>query len=209
MAACMSLLLVTVLAASTNRAAASVEAENSASASKSLRGTSTADDVPSKEVAKTQGYMEGSCTSEAYECEGPNCCKTNGMSCFEKNKTWAACRPSCAPADLTDASQAWTCRLPFAHPLAQARETYRWPDLVAVCSAGEALVSPQAFYSTYGSSCEEYCMRGAGKVVMPEWSQFWRSIGCDGCGQPSSCPADNGKDAYTGIRCICTFPDRL
>ena len=37
---------------------------------------------------------------------------------------------------------------PFAHPLALARQTEKWPDVVAICGAGTALVDPMAFEET-------------------------------------------------------------
>ena len=37
---------------------------------------------------------------------------------------------------------------PFAHPLAVARQTEKWPDVVAICGAGTALVDPTAFEET-------------------------------------------------------------
>lgn len=160
--------------------------------------------------------MEGSCHGDLWDCKGPNCCKTNGFMCFEKNATFAACRPSCAAdkpylqeGDVNADGLPWTCRQPFAHQLAQARQTYRWPHITAVCSAGEALVDSAAFYGEYNSSCTEFCMRGAGRVVMPELSQYWIGTDCPGCGEPGSCEHDTCDHAYTGIRCACSFPDRL
>ena len=42
-------------------------------------------------------------------------------------------------------------QVPFAHPLAVARQTEQWPDVVAVCGSGIALVDPQAFTQTLSS----------------------------------------------------------
>ena len=39
---------------------------------------------------------------------------------------------------------------PFAHPLAIARQTEKWPDVVATCGAGTVLVEPKAFEETPG-----------------------------------------------------------
>ena len=45
--------------------------------------------------------------------------------------------PKASPAA---AATGWSCHEPFAHPLAKARDTEEWPDVVAVCSAGMVLV---------------------------------------------------------------------
>lgn len=192
-----------------------VQAESQELDSGVLRGSRRASSTPTQvdaEPEKQNDMIKGSCHGDGFDCKGPDCCPS-GTTCFQKNTTFAGCRPSCAPgkpaADADNDVLPWTCRMPFSHMLAQARETYRWPDIAAVCGAGDALVEPDAFYSMYGSSCSVYCMWGAGRVVMPELNTMWMSLDCDGCGQPGSCKADLTQQAATGIRCTCSFPDRL
>eukprot|EP00438_Fugacium_kawagutii_P019823 Skav227918 [mRNA] locus=scaffold146:156765:158611:+ [translate_table: standard] len=45
---------------------------------------------------------------------------------------------------------------PFAHPFAVARQTEKWPDVVAICGAGTALVDPTAFEETHGSRSVQF-----------------------------------------------------
>lgn len=208
--------LAAVITSLVNGPALFVLAETQELDSGLLRGSRKVSATPDQADAETEKHnamMKGSCHGDGFECSGPDCCTTPGTICFQKNATFAGCRPSCAPGkpalDAHNDGLPWTCRMPFSHKLAQARETYRWPDIAAVCGAGEALVEPQAFYSMYDSSCSEYCMRGAGRVVMPELNTFWISIDCDGCGQPGSCKADLTQQGATGILCVCSFPDRL
>ena len=55
---------------------------------------------------------------------------------------------------------------PFAHPLAIARQTEKWPDVVATCGAGTVLVDPQAFQETRGfrKSKRQKTMGNEGKM---------------------------------------------
>eukprot|EP00929_Paragymnodinium_shiwhaense_P035929 TRINITY_DN19324_c0_g2_i3.p1 TRINITY_DN19324_c0_g2~~TRINITY_DN19324_c0_g2_i3.p1 ORF type:complete len:215 (+),score=21.67 TRINITY_DN19324_c0_g2_i3:175-819(+) len=167
--------------------------------------------IPSDKVLVEEGSSQARCTSQSWDCKGPECCSWP-KSCFEQDDSWSACRASCAPGHADPSGEdgkPWTCRQPFADPLAQARQTYRWAHIVAVCSAGEALVDPLEFHSRYGSDCETYCRRGAGEVVDPEFSYMWKDYYVEGAGQLGHCTGDETKKSYEGVRCYCTFPDRL
>ncbi|CAL1135309.1 unnamed protein product [Cladocopium goreaui] len=98
----------------------------------------------------------------------------------------------------------WSCHEPFAHPLAKARHTEEWPDVVAVCSAGMVLVEREAFQQKYNATCDQYCEKGAG----PSVRTLMFGLQGRGNGAYQSCPGDKpGKDQ--GALCECSFPDRL
>ena len=90
----------------------------------------------------------------------------------------------------------------FAHPLAQARQTERWPDVLAVCGAGDVLVEPTAFSETYGGRCESFCRR-AGLAIQ---ESLWE-VADPTSGTLRRCRGD--KDGPQGAFCECSMQDRL
>merc|ERR1711933_313653 len=98
--------------------------------------------------------------------------------------------------------------MPFDHPLAQARETWKWPDIACVISAGEALVRPDIFRSKYASDCSRFCKDGAGKAVAyDDFYKYWISTFDPRMETDQVCPGKNTSEH--GIFCSCSFPDRL
>lgn len=94
--------------------------------------------------------------------------------------------------------------MPFAHPLAVARQTEQWPDVVAVCGSGIALVDPQAFTQKYNNKCEDFC-KAAGEVIN-EPTMF--AVTGLGYGEIGNCRGDKA-DSYKGAVCECSMQDRL
>jgi len=147
------------------------------------------------------------CSASGDSCSDNHCCSSTSDSCFQTGdrESESQCLRSCTPG--VDGP----CNQPFAHPFARARETYKWPDTECVISAGVALVNSDKWVNKYDSSCQKYCVEGAGKAVMgdgPEdlheqWIEFWvPNQGLDIC-----CPGDVKCDRR-GIMCHCSFPDR-
>ncbi|CAE7221583.1 unnamed protein product [Symbiodinium necroappetens] len=99
------------------------------------------------------------CSMSGRSCQQAGCCAQMFDRCFQQHDGVAYCRASCSPGT------GWSCQQPFAHPLAKARQTEQWPDLVAVCSAGMVLVQNEAYIQKYNASCDVYCHRGAGPAV--------------------------------------------
>ncbi|CAE7728168.1 unnamed protein product [Symbiodinium sp. CCMP2456] len=99
------------------------------------------------------------CSMSGRSCQQSGCCAQMFDRCFQQHDGVAYCRASCSPGT------GWSCQQPFAHPLAKARQTEQWPDLVAVCSAGMVLVENEAYTQKYNASCDVYCHRGAGPAV--------------------------------------------
>eukprot|EP00435_Cladocopium_sp_Y103_P027859 s1287_g6.t3 len=111
---------------------------------------------------------------------------------------------------------------PFAHPLALARQTEKWPDVVAVCGAGTALVDPTAFEETprrrgaagagpagfcstkkYNGKCQNFCT-AAGKAINEPL--MFAVLGPQ-YGEVHGCRGDK-DDSYKGAVCECSIPDR-
>lgn len=103
--------------------------------------------------------------------------------------------------------QPWSCTQPHARPEARARETSKWPDIVAVCSTGEVLVDPHAFAETYGSDCWAFCRDGAARDQIG--AEHWISMVGKGSNVSRTCPGDYPGTQNWGVFCSCSFPDRL
>eukprot|EP00435_Cladocopium_sp_Y103_P075441 s27_g57.t2 len=137
------------------------------------------------------------CTMSGRSCQQTHCCAQMHDRCFQQFGESSFCRPSCSPR------KGWSCHEPFAHPLAKARHTEEWPDVVAVCSAGMVLVEREAFQQKYNATCDQYCEKGAG----PSVRTLMFGLQGRGNGAYQSCPGDKpGKDQ--GALCECSFPDR-
>lgn len=143
------------------------------------------------------------CSQTGESCADSACCQNSADRCFETAFGAAKCLRSCTPG--VDS----TCRLPFAHPLTRARETWRWPDTVCILDSDNVLVRPKAFHDKYGSDCSRYCVQGAGKEVSPDndFYRYWISVSGGGAGTEQECPGADGSKR--GVQCHCSFPDRL
>lgn len=140
------------------------------------------------------------CSGNGETCSASKCCG-HGSKCFETNPETHQCMSSCTP------HMDGTCKQSFSHPLGQARQTWGWPDIACVISDGEVLVLPDAFKNKYDSDCQQFCVNGAGASVHGNAWQYWMSVGGKGTGVAEVCP---GKpDSQVGVRCHCSFPDRL
>merc|ERR1712039_1115040 len=137
-------------------------------------------------------------------CSKEQCCKNNAV-CFEQSKGQNVCLDSCTPGENS------MCKTPsFAHPLAQARATWVWPDVACIAAPGTAFVKPEAMREKYGS-CEKYCHQGAGVAVMQYDGQTWSGASnmwfATGDGIEQCCPGD-AQCTRRGVKCGCSFPDR-
>lgn len=146
------------------------------------------------------------CSQTGNACTESKCCGDAADSCFETAFGTAVCMPSCTPG--VDG----TCRQPFEHPLGQARQTWMWPDIACVVGAGQALVKPDVFRSKYNSDCTRFCQEGAGKTVAvagDDFYKWWKSVDWTGAEtEEQVCPG--AEDASRrGVKCSCSFPDRL
>jgi len=67
-----------------------------------------------RESIRTHGHT-GTCSDKDENCRATSCCSKSGWKCFEKNKEWASCRPSCTPGinpdDHPDYLTPWTCKV--------------------------------------------------------------------------------------------------
>eukprot|EP00913_Durusdinium_trenchii_P017003 g15988.t1 len=104
------------------------------------------------------------CSMSGTSCHTTQCCALMHDRCFQQAGEASFCRASCAPREGARCS-GWSCHEPFAHPLAKARHTEDWPDIMAVCSAGMVLVERNAFHVKYNATCDQYCQKGAGPSV--------------------------------------------
>eukprot|EP00434_Breviolum_minutum_P022352 symbB.v1.2.019727.t1/scaffold1626.1/size108921/1 len=132
------------------------------------------------------------CSMSGKSCQQTHCCAQMHDRCFQQVADSSFCRPSCSPSR-------WSCHEPFAHPLAKARHTEEWPDVVAVCSAGMVLVEREAFQQKYNATCDQYCQKGAGPSV-----RAWMfGLHGRGNGAYQGCPGDKpGKDEGALCECI-------
>lgn len=179
-------------------------AEADGSRGGSLRGTGGA-----------QNGTAPSCSPPLGDCGATNCCAAPFHLCFETTQNSFSCLPHCVPglhdllpSDSGNKSRAeWTCRLPFTHQLAQARESFRWPDVSSICGSSLVLVNADAFARSYKSDCMEYCREGAGMVVHPSFHQYWISVRLE-VSTPGRCPGDDQSSYGDAVPCHCSFPDR-
>jgi len=54
----------------------------------------------------------GACSIEGADCRSTRCCIDADLTCYEKNKSWAACKNSCDPSGDDDAASnhtRWSC----------------------------------------------------------------------------------------------------
>eukprot|EP00929_Paragymnodinium_shiwhaense_P035686 TRINITY_DN19227_c0_g1_i1.p1 TRINITY_DN19227_c0_g1~~TRINITY_DN19227_c0_g1_i1.p1 ORF type:complete len:395 (+),score=55.14 TRINITY_DN19227_c0_g1_i1:84-1268(+) len=171
--------------------------------------------MPNTETALCQcvkSESKAKCAPHRGDCKETGCCAAITDTCFEKNSGWSGCRSSCAPgksdaADPPQWQQPWTCRQTHAYPQAAARETYKWPDIVAVCTTGEVLVDPKAFSDTYDQDCQKYCRNGAARGQVG--AEHWISMVGKGSPEAVSCPGEPSQSENKGVACSCSFPDRL
>lgn len=67
-----------------------------------------------RESIRNHGH-KGKCSVPHENCRATRCCSKPGWKCYEKNKEWASCRPSCTPGvDPNDHPQyltPWTCKV--------------------------------------------------------------------------------------------------
>merc|ERR1712232_1274030 len=101
---------------------------------------------------------------------------------------------------------AWTCKLPFAHGLAQARESYHWPNVSRICSSDLVLVTAHAFANLYQGDCTVYCQEGAGKAVRviddPSFYQLWISVRLSETENSAGrCPGDGAGSRADAVPC--------
>ena len=76
------------------------------------------------------------------------------------------------------APRGWSCHEPFAHPLAKARHTEEWPDVVAVCSAGMVLVERVPWQIAVRSSHQFWDLENRPFLEMlrkKSWETLWVS----------------------------------
>lgn len=144
------------------------------------------------------------CSLAGGECSSTKCCANPSEKCFEGAEPGElVCMESCVPGEHG------TCKAPFDHPLAIARQTWSWPDVACVVSAGEVLVELAAFRGKYESDCQNFCKHGASKVVGQNgWGKNWFSLYGSGAGLEETCPGHLAGHRK-GARCHCSFPDRL
>jgi len=142
------------------------------------------------------------CSQTGESCADSACCQNSADNCFETTFGAAMCKRSCTPG--VDS----TCRLPFDHPRAQAPRSWRWPDIVCILGSAEVLVKPEVFRSKYGSDCSRYCVEGAGKAVSADdVYAYWISVNEATEATEHVCP--DADDSKRGVKCHCSFPDRL
>jgi len=57
----------------------------------------------------------GTCSAAHENCRATSCCINPGWTCYEKNREWASCRPSCSPGidpnDHPDYLTPWSCKV--------------------------------------------------------------------------------------------------
>jgi len=67
-----------------------------------------------RESIRKHGHI-GMCSAQYENCRATSCCSEPGWKCYEKNKEWATCRPSCTPGidpgDHPDYLTPWTCKV--------------------------------------------------------------------------------------------------
>jgi len=142
------------------------------------------------------------CAQTGQSCVDAKCCGSTSEGCFETTFATAMCMPSCTPG--LDG----TCRTPFEHPLSQIRQTWMWPDTSCILGVGEVLVRPEAFRNKYGSDCSRFCKEGAGKAINPDgFYKYWISVSSPDTGTEQACPGTD--ESRRGVKCHCSFPDRL
>ncbi|CAE8608811.1 unnamed protein product [Polarella glacialis] len=139
------------------------------------------------------------CSLHGRDCQTTHCCSMPTDTCFQRNLTWARCRASCKPGVPDPAGARWSCLTPFEDIRAIARRTELWPDIIAVCSPGVALVEHRSFYAQYRGSCLEFCVDGAGKAVDPAGHKFWISVERPGEIASHHCVGDK-EGNYSGVR---------
>ncbi|CAE8618982.1 unnamed protein product [Polarella glacialis] len=156
-----------------------------------------------------------SCSLHGQDCRVSTCCDGQWDTCFARDSLRASCQASCVPGAAKHSAggeekDLWRCQTPFEDPRAQARQTETWPHITAVCSPGVALVEPDMFRSRYRSSCQEFCVNGAGRSVRSQGDyNLWVSVDwpTDMVMEPG-CPGEK-EGHHEGVRCECSFPDRL
>jgi hypothetical protein len=210
-------LIVVTQSISCIAAAEEVEAAVAGAPSPALRGAASSSSRNETAIAAIS-----KCSPPLGDCGASHCCAGFLNYCFETTSNSFSCLSDCVPgvqghpkgdvagnAAAAAAGGAWTCKLPFESILAQARESFRWPNVSAICGPSTVLVNAKAFRTLYKGDCMEYCRSGAGRTVHPDFYGYWISVRLEDTDRAvGQCPGEARESHGDAIPCQCSFPDR-